>query len=168
MYDLESSSPVHERMGNLLFALQSLESALVNLFGISVSIYESHWVKPLRRLFIQPGASRTRENAEKLFAQFELPLPMVTRLLEVLEVRHWLVHDFHFTHGQDLMSEKDLSRMLAELNQRIDQVTELVNDINEVNIDRQLAAGLHDELVANRLKCALQTYRQTDIPENSW
>lgn len=163
MDEWNQDNPVFTRMGSLLFELQSLESALVNLFGLSVSLYDTRWVQPLRRLFSEPVGDETESQVGVLLKEFAIPESIPPKLLEALKIRQFVIHDFYFLYGHEVLADQQATKLQGLFDQYIDEVNSLVNDINEINIDRQLASGLHDELMAHRIKFSLKSYRLAKV-----
>ncbi len=152
------NKPVMEKLGLLLFEAQSLEAVLVNFFAASVNIYEMDWLPALQELFDERNANQILKKLEYLFLQLDLPPYLMPKLHQALIDRNWLLHNFYFELGRPVYDDREANNAMAVLESKGAALSDLVMDLNEILIDRQLEADLANEVLNNRVNGSIQAY----------
>lgn len=153
----DENKPVLERLGVALFEAQSLEAILVNLYATSENCDEADGLSGLQALLDERHSNQVLKKLEYLFLSLELPSGLMPKLHKALVERNWLLHHFYFEYGRSVYDDSS-ARAISALEQVISLLSQLVLDLNELLIDRQLAANQTDDLVSFRLGRSVDMY----------
>jgi len=149
---------VLEKLGAVLFEGQSLEATLVNLFSGSVNCYETNWQEELQDLFSERNSNQILKKLESLLLQLDLPVNLIPDLHRALVDRNWLLHNFYFEFGQSVFDESGSEDVIALLDKKNKSIAQLVMDLNEILIDRQLESSLTNNTLNHRVGRSIDTY----------
>ena len=149
---------VLEKLGAALFEGQSLEAALVNLFSGSTRYYETDWQGVLQDLFSERHSNCVLKKLETLLLQLDLPADLMPDLHQALLDRSWLLHNFYFECGASVFDGVEAERVVALLDKKTKSITQIVMDLNEILIDRQLESSLSNNTLNHRVDRSIDTY----------
>jgi hypothetical protein len=147
---------VLEKLGAALFEGQSLEAVLVNLFSGSVNYFETNWQEELQRLFAERNSNQILKKLETLLLQLDLPVNLMPELHQALVDRSWLLHNFYFELGRSVFDESGSEDVVVLLDKKNKSITQLVMDLNEILIDRQLEGS--NNMLNQRMGRSIDTY----------
>lgn len=155
----DENKPVLAKLGVALFEAQSLEAILVNLYAISANCDEAEGLSSLQELLGETNSNQVLKKLEYLFLSLELPPELMPSLHRALVERNWLLHHFYFEFGRAIYDDNSGSaHAISTLEQVISLLSQLVVSLNELLIDRQLAAELADNVVNQRLNRSVDVY----------
>ena len=147
-----------EKLGAALFEGQSFEAVLVNLFSGSINYYETDWQEVLQSLFAERQSNQILKKLEALLLQLDLPVNLMPDLHQALVDRSWLLHNFYFEFGASIFDGADSEKVIALLDKRTKSITQVVMDLNEILIDRQLESSLNNNTLNHRVDRSIDTY----------
>ena len=149
---------VLEKLGAALFEGQSFEAVLVNLFSGSTNYYETDWQEVLQSLFAERQSNRILKKLETLLLQLDLPLNLMPDLHQALVDRSWLLHNFYFEFGASIFDGAGSEKVIGLLDNKTKSITQIVMDLNEILIYRQLESSLSNNTLNQRVGRSIDTY----------
>ncbi|WP_250657773.1 hypothetical protein [Alkalimarinus coralli] len=154
-----SNKQVFEKLGEALFEAQSLEAVLVNLFaGVAHECHEVDWRPGLQALLDDRESNQILKKLESLFLQLDLPPYLMPVLHQALIDRNWLLHHFYFDFGRSLFGGSGAEQAVNILEEKMAFVAQLVVNLNELLIDRQLNEDSTHDVINNRLVRTVDAY----------